>query len=330
MVIRVAQEQDRQTWDDFVLSSPSGSFLQTWVWGRFQEALGNSFWRLVVEDEGSIQAVALVIKHTLPFNFSWLYIPHFTPAITKEAFEKLMEEVKKIATQEKAIFIRADALTEKNMLPAAWQKAPREVQPKDTLLLDITKLEEELLSAMHQKTRYNIRVAQKHTVTVRFSTEAKDVEAFLALAETVSNASGFYYHPPAHYQKLITTLGSVGAAEIALAEYGGKVVAAHIMIYAGNKATYIHGASSKEDKQLMAPQLLYWETIRRAKAKRCTTFDFYGVAPETADNSHPWAGITRVKMGFGGKRATYQGAYDYIISPLMYMAYNWSRKLMKK
>ena len=118
-------------------------------------------------------------------------------------------------------------------------------------------------------------------------------------------------------------------AEIAIAEHEGQPLAAHMMVYAGGVATYVHGASSQERRELMAPQLLYWETIRRAKMKGLASFDFYGVAPETADNNHPWAGITRVKMGFGGKRVAFAGAYDLIINPFIYWAYNFTRALSR-
>lgn len=328
-MIRLAYEKDRQAWDSFVLSSPASSFLQTWAWGDLQAELGQTFWRYIIEDGQSIKAVVLIIKRALPLGACWLYIPGFCSPVSGEAWQVLQAELLKLGKKENAMFIRLDGLADNNFLPTDWQKSAREVQPKDTLLLDITKTEDELLLAMHAKTRYNIRLAEKHGVTVRFSTEAKDVDAFMILANQVSSRSAFHYHPVGYYRALMNVLGTSGQAEIAVAEYNGRPLAIHIMAYAGTKATYIHGASSTEEKKLMASHLLYWETIKRAKTKGCATFDFYGIAPENANDTHPWAGVTRMKIGFGGQRVSYMGAYDLVLKPFWYMVMNLVKKTVK-
>lgn len=322
MNIRLAQESDKERWNELVLSAHM-SFLQTWQWGELQKSLGRTFWRYVGEDAGQIKEVALVIKQELPQGFSWLYVPGVF-----QISSELQKELLRLATQEKALFIRAD-FKEESSVPTDWKKASREVQPKDTLVLDLDKSEEELLAEMHHKTRYNIRLAGKRGVTTRFSTDVKDVEIFLDLARRVTGRSEFSYHPDAYYRKLLDVLGKEGMAEIAIAEHEGQPLAAHIMLYAGEGATYVHGASSQEKREVMAPQLLYWETIRRAKAKGLKTFDLYGVAPEDAGPNHPWAGITRVKMGFGGKRVTYAGAYDLVTKPILYPLFHLARKLLR-
>jgi lipid II:glycine glycyltransferase (peptidoglycan interpeptide bridge formation enzyme) len=323
MNIRLATSEDSRAWDEVVLGNANPSFLQTWAWGDFQLALGRKVWRYVLEDTG-IVGIALVIRQDLPLGKCWLYVP-MVSVHTESARQMLEDELKKLAKSEQAIFVRMDFTSEKIQLPATWRPAPRQVQPKDTLLLDLRRSEEELLAGMHHKTRYNIRLAQKHGVTVRFSTDSKDVEAFLQLAAGVAKRSGFNYHPAEYYRKLIEVLGPLGMAELVVAEYNGQVLAVHMMVYAAGRATYLHGASDIAERKLMAPQLLYWETMKRAQMKGCTMFDFYGVAPENADNNHPWAGITRTKMGFGGQRVSYAGAYDLVLKPLWYWGMNMVR-----
>ncbi|MBI3255488.1 MAG: peptidoglycan bridge formation glycyltransferase FemA/FemB family protein [Candidatus Andersenbacteria bacterium] len=301
----------------------TATFLQTWAWGDFQQSLGWKIWRYIGEEGGVIKEVALVIKHELPHGLCWLYVP-MPFSLSQEMEHQLME----LAHKESAILVRADFQNIAQVL-SGWKKALREVQPKDTLLLDVTRSEDELLTGMHHKTRYNIRLAQKKGVTVRFSTDVKDVDIFLNLATHVSGRSTFSYHPDEYYRKFVEVLGREGMAEVAIAEHEGEPLAAHIIVYANLVATYVHGASSQEKRELMAPQLLYWETIRRAKERGCLTFDFYGVAPENADNNHPWVGITRVKMGFGGKRVGYAGAYDLILKPIWYWGINMARSLRR-
>ncbi|NIP32988.1 peptidoglycan bridge formation glycyltransferase FemA/FemB family protein, partial [Candidatus Saccharibacteria bacterium] len=121
----------------------------------------------------------------------------------------------------------------------------------------------------------------------------------------------FRAHPKSYYKKILESLGSM--AEVWFAEYKGKVIAANLMIFWGNTVLYLHGASSRDHKNVMAPYLLHWELIKRAKADGYKYYDFWGIAPPDSPN-HPWAGITRFKKGFGGTEVKYPGTFDLAIN----------------
>ncbi len=344
MNIREATDRDATAWDAFVLTSSTGSFLQTWEWGGVQKKLGVTFWRFIVEGDDGFEAVALVLRRDLPMGRSWLYVPRL--GIKGDAFHVLQERLTKLGEQEKAVFIRIDpaweqlphfAQTSSRLRSAgkasrggfSFRKSEREVQPQHTLLLDLSLSEEDLLAQMKSKTRYNIRLAERKGVKVRFSQDATDVDAFLELSRGVSGRSGFSYHPDEYYRAILSELSNSSSvsAELAIAEFEGQPLAVHLMVYAGDVATYAHGASSSEHRALMAPQYLYWQTIRRAKEKGAKTYDFFGVAPPDANSDHPWAGVTRVKEGFGGSRVSYIGAYDLVLDEPMYSVFNALRRV---
>lgn len=326
MTIRLATEKDKVTWDAFVNSSQFGSFLQSWVWGDFQRASGVTLWRLVAEENSKVAAVALILKRSLPYGLSWLYVPRgpvLSPTST-ETWKLVSDKLIELAKQESTLFIRIDPswLSDTiSILADRWQKADREVQPRQTIVLDISQPAESLLGQMHSKTRYNIRLAEKHGITVQFSTDSKDLDHFWRLAQEVQERSGFHYHPKAYYQKMLHVLGPASMLEVATAAYKGEVIAAMIVIYSGTMATYAHGASTQRLKEVMAPYVLHWETIKRAHERGIQRYDLYGVAPEGAPSSHSWAGISRFKRGFGGKYEEYVGAYDYVAQPMWYAAY---------
>jgi peptidoglycan pentaglycine glycine transferase (the first glycine) len=333
---------DQETWNSFVATAPGGSFLQSWEWGEMQAQLGVPYWRLVLplpegEPEGvgaTLAGAALVVKRQLPWGKSWLYIPK-GPLWENSKFKiqnsKLFQQIIELGHAEKAVFIRIEPYS---IPPDEWRKAVNDVQPRNTLMLDLTKTEEELLAEMHSKTRYNIRLAQKRGVRVRFSTDAADVDHFLRLSSDVHERSAFHYHPDNYYRTMLKVLGSptllplrgAASAEIAVAEHEGEVLAVHLLMYFGGTATYVHGASSSVKRDLMAPHLLQWESIKRAKERGYTAYDFFGVKPSEADASHSWTGITRFKEGFGGQRVSYAGAYDYVLDPLWYWTYSTSRR----
>lgn len=326
-----AVRAEESRWNAFVASSPARSFLQTWAWGNAQERMGVWCSRIVVEDKGKIVATALVIERSLKLGYAWLYVPrgpifaeNLSESDKQAAWKVLEEKFNSLAEEKGSFFIRIDPLLE-SFAREAWRKSSREVQPQHTLLLDLAKPEDALLAQMRPKMRYNIRLAEKKGVQVRFSFEPKDVDIFLSLCEGVEKRTGFSYHPDAYYKSIIDVLGKSGMAELAIAEVEGRPAAAHLMIYADGVATYAHGASDHAYRDSMAPTILYWKTILRAKEKGMQTYDFFGVAPEDADSDHPWAGITRIKTGFGGTRASYCGAYDLVLNEALYTMFNITR-----
>lgn len=329
MNARLATQEDETNWNALA----SNNFLQSWEWGQMHELLGNGFWRVVVEDAGKLVACALIVKRELPLGRCWMYVP-YGPVFAgnkQTAWTVLQEKIVEIAKQERALYIRIDPLentTKKpDWLEDTWTKADREVQPQHTAILDLTPTEEELLSDMHSKTRYNVRLAERKGVTVRFSSSLPDVDSFLKLSVDAGSRNNVRYHPDNYYRAMVSTLAPKGMLELAIAEYKGEVLAVHIMIYAGKMATYAHGASSSSYRALQAPTYLYWKTIQRAKEKGMTEYDFFGVAPPNANKNHPWAGITRMKQGFSGKPVSYTGAWDLVLDESFYTAISVIRKI---
>lgn len=333
MKIIEVKEDQKEKWDDFVKASPNSSLLQSFEWGKFQESLGRKIWRLALIDKEKWLASALIVKHNLPLDKSYLYCPQgpiFENLKFKiENLKLLFNKIKKIAKEEKAIFLRIDPAiniqnSEFNIQKLGFIKTKKEVQPKDTLILDITKGEKELLRQMHHKTRYNLRLAQRKGVKIRQSIDLKDIDLFWDLMLETTKREGFKSHPKEYYRKQIEVLGKESLVRLFLAEYQDKVIAANIVSFFGNKATYLHGASLYQYREVMAPHLLQWQAILEAKKRSCKFYDFWGIAPQNQPN-HPWAGITRFKKGFGGQEMHYLGAWDLVYQPLWYKLYNLVR-----
>ena len=222
-----------------------------------------------------------------------------------------MEFLQKELDLPKAIFLRIEPLDGALKMPKSFLPH-RFYNPSTTALLDLTKSEEELLAAMHQKTRYNIRVAEKHGVTVREGT-LEDLEAFIKLSHETSSRDQFLHQSDEYLRKTYKILSERGMARLRLAEHGGKILAANMEITYGDTITYLHGASSSESRNLMAPFILHWNAIQSAKAEGFKTYDFWGCNPasDKAFDFRPrWEGITRFKLGWGSERVSFIGTFD--------------------
>lgn len=327
------------------------SFLQSLEWGEFLRATGQEVKNLIVEENSIIVAVAQVIKRPLVlgkfywhcsrgpiFNFQFLSLQDISRRETisnqfsiAEIFKLFIKYLHNLGRD--AVFLRIDpdwSVTEKEKIEVlkklGFKKSLHEIQPKDTLILDIVKSEEELLKEMHQKTRYNIRLAEKRGVQVRQSAAPEDLERFYKLLKTTARRDKFFLHKKEYYQKQLEILGKTGAEQLFLAEYNGKTIAGILVLFFGDTAIYLHGASDNEFRNLMAPHLLQWSAILEAKKRGRKTYDFWGIASTNAPENHPWAGVTRFKRGFGGKEVNYIGAYDFVFNKFWHWLYNLRRR----
>jgi lipid II:glycine glycyltransferase (peptidoglycan interpeptide bridge formation enzyme) len=302
----------KKQWNQLVIQN-NGSFLQSWQWGEFQKSLGRRIWRIVIEG-----LKGLVIKHTLPLGKSYLYCPR-GPVIENpkpksqipnktqnpnHKFQTFLEEIEKIARQERAIFLKIEPslLDSKFQIPnSKFVRSLKEIQPSKTLILDITKPEEELLNQMHPKTRYNIRLAQRKGVRIRPSlgSGTRESQVFLDLLEKTAQRDKFRPHPREYYQKMLEVLGREGMIKLFLAQRQNQIIAANLVCFFGQTATYLHGASDYNFRQLMAPHLLQWQAILEAKELGLKYYDFWGI------DEKKWPGLTRFKKGFGGQEVVY-------------------------
>ncbi len=334
------QESDYHDWDAFVLSSPFGSIHQISMWKSFQEKIpgrGPVLGFGVREKEKIVATVFCVRMSTGVLGRYWWYSargPVFDPVREKLAGVFLMAEVTKRLKKEGGMFWRFDPyFSETQKIPdVQTHKATQNYQPTDTLEIDLTKPDEQILSEMKRKGRYNISLAEKKGVRVvaisdgKFS--KKDIDDFWRLSQETTDRDKFSGHEESYYEKFLKNLKEY--AVLFFAEFEGKRVAGAISTFCGEKAIYYFGASSShpETRPLMAPYLLQWEMMKYAKKKGCKRYDFLGIAPE-GDDHHPYAGISEFKWKFGGERRTYAPAQEVILRPGWYTLYKLAKKLKK-
>jgi lipid II:glycine glycyltransferase (peptidoglycan interpeptide bridge formation enzyme) len=319
--MRIIRITNQEQWDGFVAAQTHAQFAQSFAWGEFQSSNGHEIWRLAAVEGEQIAAVAKIIKKPLLFGRSYFYCdrgPVFIGNQWEEtAGRALLEEIGRLAQAEKSVFLRFDPVFDLRAMNQALIKTI-DIQPQKTAILDLTKDEDELLAAMHQKTRYNIRLAQKKGVSIE-RVGAERFEEFWQLMEETRERDEFKLHSKRYYQAMI----DLGFIKLYFALLGGKVIAASIVAQYGDMATYVHGGSSNENREVMAPFLLQWTAILDARKEGVRYYDFYGV------DEKKWPGVTRFKMGFNPGVFEYPGTHDLVYDKPWYTVYKWLRKLRR-
>lgn len=306
-------------WNHFILSHhPNAHLLQTGEWGELKRGFGWEPVRIVSGDNG-----VQILFRRLPLGFTIGYIPKANVAAS------LWNEIDSVCKQNRAIFLKLEPDQWEGTQPITNYQlllSPHNIQPPRTLIVDLRGSEEEILARMKQKTRYNIRLAEKKGVTVR---AWDDLAAFHKMMLLTGGRDGFGVHSLEYYRRAYELLYPKDMCELLVAEYEGKPLAALFVARHGNRACYLYGASTDEERNRMPTYLLQWEAMKWAKARGCEEYDLWGVPDEDEATLEAnfesrrdglW-GVYRFKRGFGGQLKRAAQAMDRVYNPLLYWAY---------
>lgn len=312
---------NEHSWNEFI-QHHHGSFLQSWQWGEFQQAYGRPVERIQLDD-----VAAQIIIYPLVLNKTYLFLPYgpvgLSPASPSTSFgesrraentEKFISTLKGLSKKYHAIFWRYENLAE-----SFSGKAVHDVHPKTSWRIQLAD-PEIMLAHMKPKWRYNIHLAERKGVTVRVSSDPKDVDQVYDLLNNTARRQHISLHPKKYYQVMLEQLAPQNFAKLYLAEYQNKIIAANIMVQFHDTVTYLHGGTDHAYSTVMAPHLLQWSAMCDAQQAGFKYYDFFGVA-SSDDPNDPWAGITRFKQGFSGEAVHYAGTHELPLNKMWYTTY---------
>lgn len=312
MVVTVESWNDARTWNEFVASVPHAHFQQGWEWGDLAPDLGGEAVRLGALKDGHLAgAMQVVVNPVGRSGKSLLYVPR-GPALcepTVQVLGPLADAARALGRERDAIGIRLEP-----NIPAedrAWANALGGLafhpsypptQPRSSWLLDIAPDADTLLAGMKQKTRYNIRLAERKGVVVE-AAGPDDLDAFYDLYRETAARDDFFVQPKSVYCRMFDVYRDAGQFCMLLARFGGEILAAVTLIRFGTTCWYMHGASGNKHRNLMPTYLLQWRSIEWAKSQSCTLYDFRAV-PDILREDQDMYGVYRFKEGFGGYQFT--------------------------
>ncbi len=340
---------DREAWDAFVLSQRRTPFQQMWLWGEFQRQIGAEVLRWAVVSGSRIIGVAQVLHEPWRFGQSTLtgfHAPVVDVALPVAQYQAALGMMVKALAEEakrrKVISLHLEPPIElcnealfKGLEVSLKLRRAAAFQPLDTLMLDLRHSADRLLGAMHEKARYNIRLAERKgvRVDVASATNRSDaLETFIQLNLQTAKRDRFQSHGPGYYRRLAEFLPP-DILRVYVAYYQDQPIAANLVIHAGDTATYVHGASGNAHRNVMAPHLLQWRQILEAQLAGNQWYDFFGIEtaarPRASKQGASWAGITRFKLGFGGLTVSYLPAYELLVRPGWYRLVRAARILRR-
>jgi lipid II:glycine glycyltransferase (peptidoglycan interpeptide bridge formation enzyme) len=285
--------------------------LQSWEWGEFRSK----------RQEIDRQDGMLIVWTKVPFT-PWVfgYIP-----MGKVPSDEEIKRLRDLGRERKAIGIRLEPNV--RMENGEWRmenlRPGRPLFKKKTIILDLTKPEEELLKAMHPKGRYNIKVAKRHNVRVRVSVSDRDYAKYMDLMfGGTAQRQKIYAHEPKYHLQMWSVLQPAGMAKLFCAEYKDQIIACALIFCFKDTIYYAYGASALEHKEVMPQTLLLWEIMRWGKAHNYHYFDMWG--------AEEGKGFSRFKEQFGGEMMELVGTYDLPVNKIVYPLFRLAEEMRWK
>ena len=331
------------------------SFLQSAMWGEFKSRFEWKAAAFLIEFDGYEKRPLLALSRRLAPGFSFVYVP-WGPVLPSgfpadgrtQALARLAVKLKPFLARN-TVFIRFDppwycedgegfsAVSHNesvSLRAAGFKRAAADIQPPDTVIVNLSASCEQILASMKPKWRYNISLAGKKGVRVNTGTE-KELETFYGLLKETAQRDGIAIRNFDYYKTLFEICerrnkdGEKITLRLYTAVHEGGTLAAIVVLFRAQYAAYLYGASSGEKRNLMAPYALQWKAMQDAKEAGCQYYDLFGIPPNE-DPNHPMAGLYRFKTGFGGQIIHRQGSWDYPYKRAVYSLFNFAEAFRKK
>ena len=321
-----------KAWDSFLEATPDTGFMQSSWWVDFRSTVGFQNFGLTFKDGNTIIGGAVVMKFSHASKSCFYYIQDGPvlprdALVAEEVFRAILEAIedRRKTEQETVSHLRIEPRW--LSLPgfvSGFRAIPPLADPyleaRDTRCIDLRPSEAAILAQMKPKGRYNIGVARRHGVSIIEDTSEQGLRDFQSIYEETATRQGMEAKPPDYFQTLVSLFSPAHCGSLFFAEYQGMRIATALVVYFGPRATYFFGGSREIHRHVMAPYLLHFEVMRKARALGHEWYDLWGIAPAN-EPDHPWQNFSVFKAKFGGDEVHLVPTLDYVYDAVAYDGY---------
>ncbi|HTK39485.1 MAG TPA: peptidoglycan bridge formation glycyltransferase FemA/FemB family protein [Patescibacteria group bacterium] len=323
-----------EQWQAALAVFPEANLLQSWQWGEVNTQLGHTIVRRLISKDGTVCAMmSCIIKDAKRGRYLEVPAGPLLNWDDVELSKAALALLKELAAKHACAFIRMRPQlpdTEKErarMQSFGLKQALMHVAADHTSIIDVTPDEEELLRAMRQQTRYEVRRGAKRGVSVQAVDPAQHIETFHALQADTAARQNFYPPSLAFLKAVSQTFGE--NAVLYQATKGDTLLNMALVLYFNQEVAYFEAASTPDARREPGAYAIIWKIIQDAKVRGFRLVNLWGTAPPEAKN-HRYAGVTTFKRGFGGEDVAYLPAYDMVLDPLRYSLTRLIEAIRKK
>ena len=341
----------------YAAKSPYKSFTQTPEIASLRESNGWTPYYFGVEEDGKLQAAAMLVAKPTFLGKSTYYCPG-GPLLdyeNRELVNFFFKNLKNYAKSHNGYVLSIDPYYElierardgekkeggfnhekalRNIKNLGFQPVPS-TMPKYLFVLELkNRTKDQLFADLKRNTRNHVRKAEKMGVKVR-ELKREELNIFKQITESTSNRRHFTDRPLSYYEQMYDLFHDRGEVQFLLAEaeIEGKATplsAAMFMLY-GDEVIYLYsGSDEKYMKDYNAQYLIQWHMIKFALQNGFKRYNFYGIQG-LPDKSSKDYGIYDFKKGFTstetGRVIELLGAHELPVNSIFYNLHQLLSKL---
>ena len=319
------------SFSEIVKKYPETNFLQSPEYGKMNELLKD---KAIQSDFGGAGHALMIVRNAKRGRYLEIPCGPLTDWNDKKAIKAVFDEIVKTGKEEHCVFVRIRPqllATEKNLKllsDLGLKKSPMHLAAEHTVVLDLKKSEDELLTDMRRQTRYEVRRSMKQGIVVTKDDSEEVFKEFHKVQSETAKRQGFV--PPNLNTLLAEREAFKGNISIYVAKTAeGEPIAYGMIIKSGKEGDYYEAASTDLNRKLPGAYALLWQAMKDLKAEGYERFNLWGIAPPNQPN-HRYAGVTTFKTGFGGEVVEYVPAHDIILSKVGYLKDYMVESIRKK
>lgn len=318
------------TWEEVVKKYPEANFLQSPSYAKMNEILGA---KVVTEEFDGKGYAQMIVRNAKRGRYLEIPCGPLMDYSDNKAVKAVFGKIAKIAEDEGCVFVRirpqlmCDSKNLQLLADVGLKKSPMHLAAEHTVMIDLTKSEDEMLASMRRQTRYEVRRAGKQGITVEKDNSEEIFKEFHKVQADTARRQNFV---PPNLKTLMAEREAFGDnISIYTAKTSeGKPIAYGMIIRDGKEGDYYEAASTELNRKMPGAYALLWQAMCDLKNGGYERFNLWGIAPAGQPN-HRYAGVTTFKTGFGGEVVEYVPAHDMIISRAKYLK-NWVVETARK
>lgn len=294
------------------------NFLQSKQWYEVNKSIGHKPIFLMFSEKSYCLAI---IKDAKRGRFLEIPCGPILDYQNRNELELAMAEIYRYAKQNNCVFVRFRPNLEETpenrtlieSLPSL--SASYFLHAENTVFVDLTQSEEDLLKNMRRQTRYEVRRSEKLNFKVKKSNTPEILREFHQIQAETAKRQGFI---PPRRKDLNAYAKAFGSdLQIYRATLDGKPVAYGLVLTDALEGDYFEAASTELNYKFPGAYALQWHVMKDLKKQGKLRYNLWGIAPAGQKN-HKFAGVTTFKSGFGGEKFDYLHAHDLPVKKLHY------------
>ncbi|HVD31671.1 MAG TPA: peptidoglycan bridge formation glycyltransferase FemA/FemB family protein [Methylomirabilota bacterium] len=313
MRARPATSDETQSWDRLMNDTARPHLLQSTGWAEVKAATGWRAERYVFEESDARVGCVQVLRKRLVRGLDVAYAPR-GPLVNDDTLPAAIVALRKALSRGLTVSLLCDReAAESDTLAKALEaqgvrRSPVYVQPRRTLLMDLTQDADTMLGAMRKKTRQYIHKAEREGVVTEKTT---DLARFHRVLRTVAERDHFGIHDLGYFASLVEAFGD--SLHLRMARIDKEDVGALLVIRIGYRAWELFGGWSGAHSERRPFYLLKWHSLMQMKELGVKRYDMWGLA-----EGDELSGVENFKLGFGGEITPWIGALETPVTAFLF------------